>query len=209
MVEIVKSQDIIQAINRVCDALIQQSEYLLSLDQAMGDGDLGITVSKIAEALSEYVTAAPVDDLGKFFVNAGMATNRAGSSTMGTLVATGLMRAGKEARGLIELTPHQLATMLTAAALGMQERGKAQPGDKTVLDTILPAAEAFSQSIRAGEALPEAGRKMVQAAEIGRDHVTPLRSKIGRASWVGERTQGLVDPGCETLVIILKAIINS
>ena len=208
MAEIIKSQDIIRAFNRVCDALSQQSERILSLDQAMWDGDLGITVSKISEALLEYIATAPVDDLGKFFINAGLETNRAGSSTMGTLLASGLMRAGKEARGLAELTPHQLSAMLTAAALGMQERGKAQLDDKTVLDAMLPAAEAFSQSIQASEPVQEASRKMVRAAESGRDRVTPLRSKIGRASWVGERSEGLVDPGCETLVVILRAIVN-
>jgi dihydroxyacetone kinase len=208
MEEIVKLQDIVQAFYRVCDALLLQSEHLLSLDQAMGDGDLGITVSKIAEALREYVNNAPTDDLGKFFINAGLATNRAGSSTMGTLLASGMMRAGKEARGLTELTPAQLAAMLTAAAMGMQERGKAQLGDKTVLDAMLPAAEAFSQSIQAGESIQAAGRKMAQAAEAGRDLVTPLRSKIGRASWVGERTEGLVDPGCEALVVIFTAIVK-
>jgi phosphoenolpyruvate---glycerone phosphotransferase subunit DhaL len=206
--EIISSSSVISAMQRVCTALLAQSEYLTSLDQAVGDGDLGITLSKIATALAEYATTAPVDDLGKFLINAGMAANRVGSSTMGTLLATALMRAGKEVKGQPDLTQANLVTMLTAADVGMQERGKANLGDKTVLDALHPAAEAFAAAMHSGASLPDAGLKMVAAAEAGRDAVTPLRSRIGRASWVGDRTVGQVDPGCATLVIILKAILQ-
>ena len=205
---IISSSSVISAMQRVCAALLSQSEYLTSLDQAVGDGDLGITLSKIAAALLEYASTAPVDDLGKFLANAGMAANRAGSSTMGTLLATALMRAGKEVKGQSELTQANLAAMLTASDLGMQERGKASLGDKTVIDALHPAAEIFAAALNSGASLKEAGLKMVAAAEAGRDAVTPLRSRIGRAAWVGDRTVGQVDPGCATLVIILKAIVQ-
>ena len=202
------SKSIVDAFVRVAQALLAQQEYLLQLDQAVGDGDLGISLGKIAEAMQTYVTSAPTEDLGKFFANAGMAANRAGSSSMGTLLATALMRAGKEARGLGELTAENLAAMLNAADLGIQERGKAQLGDKTVVDALHPAAEAFTAAIAAGEPAGSAGKKMLREAEAGRDRVTPLQSKIGRASWVGERTIGQVDPGCEALVIILREIVD-
>ena len=205
---VISSASVISAIQRVCTALLSQAEYLTSLDQAVGDGDLGITLAKIAAALQEYVLMAPVDDLGKFLANAGMASNRAGSSTMGTLLATALMRAGKEVKGQTELTQANLVAMLNAADVGMQERGKASLGDKTVLDALHPAAEAFGAAINSDASLKEAGLKMLAAAEAGRDAVTPLRSRTGRAAWVGERTVGQVDPGCATLVIILKAIVQ-
>ena len=206
--EIISSSSVVSAIQRVCTALQSQADYLTSLDQAVGDGDLGITLSKIAVALLDYATTAPVDDLGKFLANAGMAANRAGSSTMGTLLATALMRAGKEVKGQPLLTPANLAAMLTAADVGMQERGKANLGDKTVIDALHPAAETFAAAINSGAILKDAGLKMVAAAEAGRDAVTPLRSRIGRAAWVGDRTVGQVDPGCATLVVILKAIVQ-
>jgi dihydroxyacetone kinase len=200
--------DIIAAIGRVCAALRAQHEYLTSLDQAMGDGDLGITATKIATALEEYAKSEPGGDLGKWIAGAGMAVNRVASSTMGTLLATALMRAGKEARGLAVLTPATLAAMLTAADAGIQERGKARPGDKTVVDALHPAAEAFAAAIQAGTELRQAGQQMVEAARAGRDSVTPLKSSIGRAGWVGERTVGLVDPGCATMVIVLEALVG-
>jgi dihydroxyacetone kinase-like protein len=204
----INSQAVISAIERVCTALESQQGYLTELDQAVGDGDLGITVSKIALALLEYIHTTPVDDLGKFLGNAGIIANRAGSSTMGTLMATSLMRMGKEVKGMTELTPTDLATMLTTADRGIQERGKASLGDKTVVDALHPAALAFLEALQSGECLKEAGLKMVVAAEAGRDAVTSLRSRIGRSSWMGDRTIGQVDPGCAALVLILKAIVG-
>jgi dihydroxyacetone kinase len=206
--EIISSSSVISAIQRVCTDLLSQAETLTTLDQAVGDGDLGITLSKIATALLEYAPTAPVDDLGKFLANVGLAANRVGSSTMGTLLATALMRAGKEVKGQSELTLANLVAMLNAADVGMQERGKASLGDKTVLDALHPAAEALAAAINSGAGLQAAGLKMLAAAEAGRDAVTPLRSRIGRAAWVGDRTIGQVDPGCATLVTILKAIVQ-
>lgn len=98
--------------------------------------------------------------------------------------------------------------MFKAADLGMQERGKAKPGDKTIIDALHPAYEAFAAAVEGGASLSGAGAKALVAAEAGRDSVTPLRSKVGRASWVGERTEGQVDPGCEALVVMLKAVVS-
>ncbi|MGE5138321.1 MAG: DAK2 domain-containing protein [Rudaea sp.] len=200
--------DLTAALSRTAAGLDAGHEYLTELDQALGDGDLGITAGKIAVALKEYVATAPLpgDDLGKYLAAAGMAINRAASSTMGTLLATALMRAGKEIKGCTELDAQNLVTMLQAADTGIQERGKAKPGDKTIVDALHPATVAFADALAAGAGLPEAAAKMIAAAEAGRDSATPLRSRIGRASWQGERTEGQVDPGCAAAVIMLKAL---
>jgi len=98
--------------------------------------------------------------------------------------------------------------MLQAAEQGMQERGKAQLGDKTILDALHPANAAFAAAIAAGEPVEAAGARALAAAQAGRDAVTPKRSQIGRASWVGERTEGQIDPGCAALVVILAALVG-
>lgn len=199
-----------RAIERAAAALEAHKERLTQLDQAMGDGDLGITAGKMAVALTAYAAEAVDDeaaeDLGRFVAQAGMTVNRAASSSLGTLLATALMRAGKEVRGKAELEPRDLVSMLEAADQGIQERGKAKPGDKTIIDVVHSAAAAFAAAVDEGAELADAAERMVTAARRGRDEVTPLRSRIGRASWVGERTAGLVDPGCEAGVIILSAI---
>jgi dihydroxyacetone kinase len=196
------------AIQRACNALKEESDYLTELDQALGDGDAGITVNKAADALLDYGQHNPIDDVGKFLMSAGLATNKAASSTLGTLTATALMRAGKVVKGKSEISADDLALMFSAAVEGIEQRGKAKLGDKTIVDAIHPAGEAFATAVTAGDALSEAGSKAVAAAEAGRDRVTPLRSKIGRASWIGERTEGKLDPGCAALVIVLKALVE-
>lgn len=208
MSDTITSDAAVAALQRVGTALVENEDYLTSLDQQMGDGDLGITLSKIGGALIEYAGSTPVDgDIGKWLGKAGMAANKAGSSSFGTLLATALMRGGKVAAGKSELTAADIAAMFSAADAGVQERGKAQLGDKTVVDALHPAAVAFAAAVEAGDPLPAAGETALRAAESGRDQVTPLRSKIGRASWVGERTEGKVDAGCEALIVMLKALI--
>jgi phosphoenolpyruvate---glycerone phosphotransferase subunit DhaL len=195
------------AIARVARALVAHKDRLTELDQAMGDGDLGVTAGKMAAALTAYAADdPPTADVGTYLVQAGMAVNRAASSSLGTLLATAAMRAGKEARGVEAVGPAELARMLAAADAGIQERGKAKPGDKTIIDVLHPAAEDFAAAVAEGADSAAAAERMLAAARSGRDAVTPLRSRVGRASWVGERTAGLVDPGCEAGVVILEAI---
>ena len=195
------------ALARVARALEASKDRLTELDQAMGDGDLGITAGKMAAALTAYAADEPqAADVGTYLAQAGMAVNRAASSSLGTLLATAAMRAGKEVRGLDEVAAADLARMLTAADAGIQERGKAKPGDKTIIDVLHPAAGVFAAAVDEGADVAAAASQMLDAARAGRDAVTPLRSRVGRAGWVGERTEGLVDPGCEAGVVILEAI---
>lgn len=200
--------DVTSAINRACAAIQSNSENLTSLDQAMGDGDLGITSAKISVALSKFAQETTQSDLGKLLIGAGMETNRAAPSTMGTLLATALMRIGRELSGKECLEIADLVNMLIVAGNAMKERGKANVGDKTALDVLVPAGETFKDAVENGMTLPEAARKLVTAAENGRDQMTNKMNRVGRASWLGERTIGLVDPGCELMVVILKAVAN-
>jgi phosphoenolpyruvate---glycerone phosphotransferase subunit DhaL len=201
-----KSADVAAAARRVAAALKADQSMLTELDQAVGDGDLGITAVKLAEALESAAGQGGGADLGKFLAQTGMALNRAAPSTMGTLMATALMQAGKAVMGKESLAVADLPQLLRAATEGVQARGKASLGDKTLLDALHPASEAFAAAISAGKSLPVAAEAMVAAARDGRDRVTPLRNKIGRAGWLGERTEGKVDPGCGLAVVVLTAI---
>lgn len=209
MATTIQGSDVSAALRRASQVLVDQSEYLTKLDQAIGDGDMGITMRRIGAALLTYVEENEVDDIGQYLAKAGMTANRAGPSTMGTLLSTALMRAGKAARGKTELNADDLAEMFAAADEGVAERGKASLGDKTIRDALTPAQEAFAAAVAQGIALEEALDGAIVAAKAGRDSVTPQRSKVGRASWVGERTEGKVDPGCEMLVLVLESISGS
>ena len=201
-----KAADVAAAARRVATALKADQTMFTELDQAVGDGDLGVTAVKLAEALESAAGQGGGADLGKFLAQTGMALNRAAPSTMGTLMATALMQAGKTVMGKESLAVADLPKLLRAATEGVQARGKASLGDKTLLDSLQPASEAFAAAISAGESLPIAAEAMVAAARDGRDRVTPLRNKIGRAGWLGERTEGKVDPGCGLAVVVLTAL---
>jgi phosphoenolpyruvate---glycerone phosphotransferase subunit DhaL len=200
--------DLQHGIKRAANRLLEITDLLNELDAAMGDGDTGVSVGKGARGVLEYMSANPVgDDLGKWLAAVGMTYNRVAPSTMGALVATALMRAGKEALGVSSVDDATLARMLMAASLGVQERGKAKLGDKTLVDALHPAAEAFQSAIQNGSGLPEASRMMLTAARQGRDAATPLRSMIGRANWVGG-TEGKLDPGTVLVVSVLEALMG-
>ena len=195
-------------IERAAKRLLEITDLLNTLDAAMGDGDTGVSVSKGAQGVLEHMAAnPPTDDLGKWLAGVGMAYNRVAPSTMGALVATALMRAGKEAFGISSVDDATLAKMLMAASVGVQERGKAKLGDKTLVDALHPAAEAFSSAINAGLSLEVAGQAMLEAARNGRDAATPLKSMIGRANWVGG-TEGKLDPGTVLVVTVLEALLE-
>jgi dihydroxyacetone kinase len=200
-----KVADVAAAARRVAAALKADHALLTELDQAVGDGDLGVTAIKLAEALETAADQGGAD-LGKFLAQTGMALNRAAPSTMGTLMATALMQAGKRVLGKESLTAVDLPQLLGAAREGVQTRGKANLGDKTLLDALQPASDAFSAAVSQGKSLPAAAEAMVAAARDGRDRVTPLRNRIGRASWLGERSEGKVDPGCGFAVVVLTAL---
>lgn len=188
--------------------LLAHKQHFTDLDQEIGDGDMGITMAKIANVFLDLdALVEETSDVGKFLIATGIAANRAASSTMGTLIATALMRAGKEVQGKEALSEAEVAQILVAAVQGMQDRGKAKLGDKTIIDALHPAAAAFQEIVDGGGDLSDAGKAAASAAAQGRDAVTPLRSKIGRASWVGERTEGKVDAGCEMAAIVLEAVV--
>ena len=108
-----------------------------------------------------------------------------------------------------KLAVADLPLLLNAATTAVETRGKARLGDKTLLDALRPASDAFSAALAAGQPLAAAAAAMLAAARDGRDRVTPLRNKIGRASWLGERTEGKVDPGCAFTVVALTAIVSA
>lgn len=201
-IEVVKT-----AFRKACSALRENSDYLISLDQALGDGDLGITARKIANAVESYIeSGVSQEDIGKFVMTAGMKINSAAPSTMGSLLAIALMQAGRLAKDKAEIDPAQVAAMLRAAVQSIQEKGKAKLGDKTMLDALHPAVEAYAGAIASGKEITVAANEMAAAAEKGLNDVTPLRNKVGRAGWLGERTEGKIDPGCALVVLVLKSL---
>ena len=182
--------------------LVKYADELRDLDQALGDGDLGITVTLGAEAVIEAVSALPESasppqiarECAKAFANAN-------PSTMAALVAGGLLAGSKTWTDLTEITVPDAARFVRAAGENIALRGKTQLGDKTILDTIMPAADALAEASDGASGLEAA----IVGAERAVIDTTALQSRRGRASWLQERSIGLQDPGATAFLRFLES----
>jgi len=172
--------------------LVGYADELRDLDQALGDGDLGITISLGAEAVIAALERLPEDappsiiarESAKAFANAN-------PSTMAALVAGGLLAGSKVWADRDEVDVTDAGRFVRAAGENIAQRGKTQLGDKTILDSIMPAADALESATDARSGLESA----IEAAGRAVIDTTDLQSRRGRASWLQERSIGLQDPG--------------
>jgi dihydroxyacetone kinase-like protein len=184
------------AIKASLTELVTYSDELRDLDQALGDGDLGITVSlgaeAIIEALDELADDAAPSDIARACAKAFANAN---PSTMAALVAGGLLAGSKVWAGLDDVDVTAAAKFVRAAGENIAQRGKTQLGDKTILDAIMPAADALAAASDGKEGLSAA----IAAAERAVIETQGLQSRRGRASWLQERSIGLKDPGATAM----------
>ena len=177
------------------------SDELRDLDAAVGDGDLGITVRSGCEAVSARVRGLANPRPADVLKTAGAAFASANPSTMAALVGGALLAAAKALGDAETIDRAQAVAVLSAATDSIATRGKAQLGDKTMLDALAPSLDALKT---AEDSL--AVDAMIQAAQRGIDETTPLPSRRGRAAWVGERAIGHPDPGATAYVRFLQAL---
>jgi dihydroxyacetone kinase-like protein len=168
------------------------------LDAEIGDGDLGITVQKGFSAMADVLEDTSADP-PRALKQAGTAFNEANPSTFGALFGTGLRKAGNALKDAGEVGVRELAGMFDAAAQGIMKLGKAQRGDKTLLDALIPAAESLDASAREEVHLLDAVQRAAAAAEEGMSATVDMVSRQGRARSFGERTRGVQDPGATVL----------
>lgn len=204
----ITAEDCLEIFRKMADDLEAAQDQLNALDAAVGDGDQGVTMTIGFRAVREALPGLRGQDIGTIISRVGMAFNGKAASTIGALFATGCMRAGKEARGKQEVNLAELARMVEAALAGIKERGKAEIGDKTVLESLVPLSQALSAAAAEGLPLDAALRRSLGAAEEGMKSTIPLRSKIGRASWLADRTVGHQDPGATSFYLMWKSTVD-
>ena len=188
------------------DIMAENREYLINLDSVVGDGDLGLTMSDGFLAAYEAVAEKGETDAGRLLYQAGKAMSTAVPSTMGTLMASGLMQAGKALKGNTELSPGQVAELFQAYLEGVANRGKAKIGEKTFLDGLAPGVEALKEAVEAGEDLPTASAKAAAAAQKGFEATVGMLAVHGRAATRGEASRKLQDPGAAVAALLMKAL---
>jgi dihydroxyacetone kinase-like protein len=200
------SQEFIEILDKMATDLPEQSERLRELDAAIGDGDLGITITIGFEAVRDTLPTVEDQDIGSILMKTGMAFNRKAASTFGALYATMMMRAARVARGEEAVDREQFVEMARAAVEGVKERGKADVGDKTMLDAMVPAVDALEEAVADGEDIVGAVDRAAAAAQEGMEATVDLKSKTGRASWFSDRTAGIQDPGATAVYMMIASL---
>ena len=191
---------LIQAIDRVSAAMERDFDELNAADGALGDGDLGVTLTRGMRAISEMKDDLP-DDFGMALFQCAQAFTKSSGSSYGTLMATGLMTAAKTLKGQTEFDAAEISNLVAAARDKMQERGKAELGGKTVLDSLDAVAQATA-GLDAPDALADAAARAVDQAL---DDIRDKPATIGRARIFGEKSIGMDDPGMLAMQRIVKA----
>ena len=192
-------------LKKVSEIMAENRDYLIDLDSVVGDGDLGLTMSDGFAAAYEAVSGTGEADSGKLLYTAGKAMSIAVPSTMGTLMASGLMQAGKRLRGKTKTGILESVDLFEGYAEGVAALGKAKVGEKTFLDGMAPAVEALKAAKEAGKDLKAAAADAKAAAAKGFENTTTMVAVHGRAATRGEASRSLKDPGAAVAVLIMDA----
>jgi len=201
------SAQLIQVFHGMAASIEEHKDHLCELDGVIGDADHGVTMSIGFTAVKNAIDELPVDTTtptdilntaAKSFLNA------VGASA-GPLYATAFMRAAAAVKGHAVLDAPLLGAAIEAMAEGIQARGKAEAGDKTMLDAWLPAAAAANQYKSSGD-IPTLLDAVAQAAQEGAEATIPLIAKKGRSAKLGERTVGHKDAGAASTALLLQAL---
>ncbi|HET9777908.1 MAG TPA: dihydroxyacetone kinase subunit DhaL [Propionibacteriaceae bacterium] len=193
-------------LRRFRDLVIKNQTELTELDSAIGDADHGINMARGMTAVINKLDegrSAHVNDLFKT-VAMTLVTSVGGAS--GPLYGTFFLRFAGGTGPAIELDLEGLAMALDAGLTGIMERGKAEPGDKTMVDALSPAVDAMEAMIKSGSDLDTAVTAARDAAAAGRDATVPLVARKGRASYLGERSAGHMDPGAASMSLLFDAL---
>jgi phosphoenolpyruvate---glycerone phosphotransferase subunit DhaL len=198
--------DVLRWIRTFASQVEANKEYLTQLDAAVGDADHGINMQRGMSAVLGKVDAeAGEQDVGALLKTVGMTLVSTVGGAGGPLYGTLFLQMGTAASGKGELTPDDWSAALEAGIAGVQARGKAEPGDKTMIDALVPGRDALKAALAGGATFAAALRQSAAAAEQGMRETVPLVARKGRASYLGERSAGHQDPGATSSHLLLEA----
>jgi dihydroxyacetone kinase-like protein len=194
---------------RFAELITEHRDELTALDAAIGDADHGTNLDRGMTAVVGALDATPPVGAGALLKHVGMTLVRTVGGASGPLYGTFFLRGAAAAGGLEALDGPALLAVLRAGLEGIVARGKAEPGDKTMYDALWPALDAFERSVSAGGDVGAAARAAADAAAEGRDATEPLLALKGRASYLGERSVGHIDPGAASSALLLGSLADS
>lgn len=193
-------------LSRFRDLVTEQQSYLTELDSAIGDADHGANMTRGMTAVMEKLGATTPGAADELFKSVGMTLVTSVGGASGPLYGTFFLRLGMTAGPVTEFTGESLAAALRAGLEGVVARGKAEAGDKTMFDAMAPALAAWDETLGGGGDTVAAASAAFAAAEQGRDATEPLVARKGRASYLGERSAGHLDPGATSTALLFQAL---
>jgi len=206
----VSYDDVVRVIRSFADVIAENKEELTALDSAIGDADHGINMNRgMQAAVSKLDGQATGDDVGALLKTVGMTLVSTVGGAGGPLYGTLFLQLGTATAGKAALEPRDWAAALDAAVAGVQSRGKAELADKTMIDALVPARDAYRAALAEGEPFADALRRATDAAEAGMKATIPLVARKGRASYLGERSAGHQDPGATSSWLLIKTIADT
>jgi dihydroxyacetone kinase-like protein len=200
------NSDTLRWLERVADVLHENRTYLTDLDSPIGDADHGVNMDRGFSAVRDKFPALASMDAGTQLKTVGTTLVSTVGGASGPLYGTAFLRAGMAAASKQDLNEADVVAMLDAFVGGIVARGKAQPGEKTMVDALTPALAAAKQALNNGASLAEITQRAAVAAEEGMKATIPMLATKGRASYLGERSIGHQDPGATSSWLILRSL---
>lgn len=188
------------------DKMQEHRQALTDMDQAIGDGDHGINMSRGMKAVAEKREELAQKNISDLLKDVGMTLVSKVGGASGPLYGTAFLKASMVVKGKEELNAQDLSDMLKALEDGVVTRGKATTGEKTILDSLVPAIEAYDRALAANKPIKEAMQEAEKAAFEGVEYTKTIIATKGRASYLGERSIGFQDPGATSMAYLIQSI---
>jgi phosphoenolpyruvate---glycerone phosphotransferase subunit DhaL len=201
--------DVERAIRAFAAVVAENKEFLTRLDSAIGDADHGINMHRGMTAVLAKLDGQAPGDIGALFKTTGMTLVSTVGGAGGPLYGTLFLQLATPTAGKQTIEPSDWAAALDAGVTGVQARGKAELNDKTMVDALAPARDAFKAAVGDGASFADALRRSAEAAEEGMNATIPLVARKGRASYLGERSAGHQDPGATSSWLLLKTVADT
>lgn len=204
-----KAEQVIQVLQAMNQTIAHEAQYLTDLDAAIGDGDHGINMKRGFAAVSTKLESETTEDCGAVLKTVAMTLISTVGGASGPLYGTAFLKAAQAASGKTELTKEDGLAILTAAVEGVQFRGKAVRGEKTMLDLLIPLKEAYAETIEQGLSLAETKQKLFTVMDESIAFTKTIIATKGRASYLGERSLGHQDPGATSSYFLVKTLLDN
>lgn len=204
-----RTEDVIAALTAASETIVAHRDELVELDRVIGDGDHGENMQRGFQTFVVAVTRATPGSPGAAVKLLATTLISTVGGAAGPLYGTACLRAATSLGDAAELTPETTVAALRAALGGVVARGKANVGDKTMVDALTPAVDAAERALGGGADVAGVLAAAADAAEQGADSTVPMVARKGRASYLGERSAGHLDPGARSTSLLLRAFANS